>query len=87
MFETVLTLVALIIGYGILAWYFDNTLPANRGVPKPWNFFLQPSFWFPSLFEEERTADLEQTIQQIKEIAGISGEKKELLSLEAQGKT
>ena len=42
MVETGTTLIYLIIGYSILAWYFDNTLPANRGVPKTWNFCFKP---------------------------------------------
>jgi hypothetical protein len=35
--------------YGILAWYFDNTLSHNRGVPMPKLFFLMPAYWIPSL--------------------------------------
>ena len=53
MWETAQTLIYLIMWYGFLAWYFDNTLPDNRGVPKEWNFFLKPSFWFPTLFVSE----------------------------------
>jgi hypothetical protein len=52
MVETGMTLVYLCMYYGILAWYFDNTLPDNRGVPKPWNFILMPSYWFPCLFNK-----------------------------------
>jgi len=48
-YDTTLTLVYLIIFYGVLAWYFDNVLSSNRGVPKPKLFFLMPSFWIPSL--------------------------------------
>lgn len=50
MIETGMTFVYLMAAHSILAWYFDNTLPSNRGVPKSWDFFLKPSFWFPSIF-------------------------------------
>jgi len=48
MAETGWTLIRLIGFYMTLAWYFDNVIPQNRGVPKPWYFFMQISFWFPS---------------------------------------
>lgn len=33
--------------FSFLAWYFDHTLSQNRGVGKPWTFFIMPSFWCP----------------------------------------
>jgi len=53
MYETTLTLFFLIAMFMTLAWYFDNIIPTNRGVPKPYYFFLMPSFWFPSLKSKE----------------------------------
>jgi hypothetical protein len=53
MYETTLTLFVLIAMFMTLAWYFDNIIPTNRGVPKPYYFFLMPSFWFPSLKSKE----------------------------------
>jgi len=49
MVETTMTLVYLIMFYGTLAWYFDNVLPNNRGVPKPWWFIFDPTYWLPCL--------------------------------------
>uniref|UniRef100_A0A8C5LJQ5 ABC transporter domain-containing protein n=1 Tax=Jaculus jaculus TaxID=51337 RepID=A0A8C5LJQ5_JACJA len=32
--------------YGLVAWYVDAVFPGTYGIPKPWNFFLQKSYWF-----------------------------------------
>ncbi|XP_051002938.1 phospholipid-transporting ATPase ABCA3-like [Acomys russatus] len=41
--------------YGLVAWYIDAVFPGKYGVPKPWNFFLQKSYWFgePAVSREE----------------------------------
>ncbi|CAH6793029.1 phospholipid-transporting ATPase ABCA3 [Phodopus roborovskii] len=41
--------------YGLVAWYIDAVFPGKYGVPKPWNFFLQKTYWFgePVLSKEE----------------------------------
>ncbi|XP_036624096.1 retinal-specific phospholipid-transporting ATPase ABCA4 [Trichosurus vulpecula] len=31
--------------YGFLAWYLDQVLPGDYGVPLPWYFLLQESYW------------------------------------------
>ena len=31
--------------YGLLAWYFDKTLPSEFGTPLPWYFVFQRSYW------------------------------------------
>ncbi|NXW57022.1 ABCA4 protein, partial [Eurystomus gularis] len=31
--------------YGILSWYFDNVFPGDYGLPQPWYFPLQESYW------------------------------------------
>ena len=31
--------------YFLIALYIDNVFPGQYGVPKPFYFFLQPSFW------------------------------------------
>lgn len=49
-YDTAWTLLYISFLYGFLAWYFDNFLPKNRGVTRSFLFFLQPSFWFPSVF-------------------------------------
>jgi hypothetical protein len=38
MIDTIYTLFYVIIFYGTLAWYYDHTIPANRGVFYPWYF-------------------------------------------------
>uniref|UniRef100_A0A7M4G1M9 P-type phospholipid transporter n=1 Tax=Crocodylus porosus TaxID=8502 RepID=A0A7M4G1M9_CROPO len=32
--------------YGIFAWYLDNVFPGDYGIPRPWYFPLQESYWF-----------------------------------------
>ncbi|XP_041064203.1 retinal-specific phospholipid-transporting ATPase ABCA4 [Carcharodon carcharias] len=32
--------------YGVLAWYLDAVFPGQYGIPSPWYFPLQPSYWF-----------------------------------------
>lgn len=32
--------------YGFLAWYMENAFPGEYGMPRPWYFFLQPSYYF-----------------------------------------
>ncbi len=51
MFDTICTLFYVIIFYGTLAWYYDHTIPSNRGVYYPWYFPYKLSFWLPKLFK------------------------------------
>lgn len=46
MYETLWSLIYVSSGYIICAWYFDQTLQANRGVPLPWYFPMDPAYWF-----------------------------------------
>nr|XP_051684929.1 phospholipid-transporting ATPase ABCA3-like [Oryctolagus cuniculus] len=32
--------------YGLVAWYVEAVFPGEYGVPKPWYFFVQTSYWF-----------------------------------------
>ncbi|RLN68519.1 hypothetical protein BBJ29_003872 [Phytophthora kernoviae] len=32
----------------VLGWYFDNVLPQEFGVRKPWNFLFVKEYWLPS---------------------------------------
>uniref|UniRef100_A0A5F9C7X5 ABC transporter domain-containing protein n=1 Tax=Oryctolagus cuniculus TaxID=9986 RepID=A0A5F9C7X5_RABIT len=32
--------------YGLVAWYVEAVFPGEYGVPKPWYFFVQKSYWF-----------------------------------------
>lgn len=52
--DTSYTVVYITIFYSVLAWYFDNFYPANRGISKPWYFPLNPSYWLgtDSIFEK-----------------------------------
>ena len=49
MTDTLWTFLYNMMIFGTLAWYLDNTLSQNRGVPKPWYFPLMVSYWFPFL--------------------------------------
>ncbi|CAK7303304.1 Phospholipid-transporting ATPase ABCA3 [Vulpes lagopus] len=43
--------------YGLMTWYIDAVFPGKYGVPKPWFFFVQKSYWFNkalSIKKEER---------------------------------
>uniref|UniRef100_A0A670J9Y3 P-type phospholipid transporter n=1 Tax=Podarcis muralis TaxID=64176 RepID=A0A670J9Y3_PODMU len=31
--------------YGLLAWYLDNVFPGDYGIPRPWYFPFQQSYW------------------------------------------
>ncbi|XP_077618904.1 ATP-binding cassette sub-family A member 17-like [Crocuta crocuta] len=31
--------------YSTVAWYVEAVLPGEHGVPRPWYFFLMPSYW------------------------------------------
>ncbi|CAH0479941.1 unnamed protein product [Peronospora belbahrii] len=54
-----------------LGWYFDNILPQEFGVRKPWNFLFVKDYWLPSrlstvdkevyMLESPNTASLPQT--------------------------
>lgn len=46
MYETLWSLVYVSTLYIMCAWYFDQTLQANRGVPLPWYFPMDPAYWF-----------------------------------------
>ncbi|KAM4813642.1 phospholipid-transporting ATPase ABCA3-like [Urocitellus parryii] len=41
--------------YALVTWYVDAVFPGKYGVPKPWNFFLEKSYWCrePPLESEE----------------------------------
>ncbi|KAB0381590.1 hypothetical protein FD755_003507 [Muntiacus reevesi] len=32
--------------YGLVAWYVEAIFPGEYGTPKPWYFFLMPSYWW-----------------------------------------
>lgn len=87
MIETLWSLAYLMAAHAVLTWYFDNTIPANRGVVQPWNFFLLPSYWLPSVFGESTSEQEQDAVQMLKQMTGLSEETKEILKLEAAGKT
>ncbi|XP_046779282.1 retinal-specific phospholipid-transporting ATPase ABCA4 isoform X4 [Gallus gallus] len=46
--------------YGILSWYLDHVFPGDYGLPQPWYFPLQESYWLGSRnpkAEKTATAD------------------------------
>uniref|UniRef100_A0A663DNF0 P-type phospholipid transporter n=1 Tax=Aquila chrysaetos chrysaetos TaxID=223781 RepID=A0A663DNF0_AQUCH len=47
--------------YGILSWYLDNVFPGDYGLPQPWYFPVQESYWLGSRnpkAEKTATADV-----------------------------
>uniref|UniRef100_A0A8C4Y6C3 P-type phospholipid transporter n=1 Tax=Gopherus evgoodei TaxID=1825980 RepID=A0A8C4Y6C3_9SAUR len=43
--------------YGILTWYLENIFPGEYGIPRPWYFPLQESYWLESGYPKaEKTA-------------------------------
>uniref|UniRef100_A0A8C2T8K0 P-type phospholipid transporter n=1 Tax=Coturnix japonica TaxID=93934 RepID=A0A8C2T8K0_COTJA len=47
--------------YGILSWYLDHVFPGDYGLPQPWYFPLQESYWLGSRnpkAEKTATADV-----------------------------
>ncbi|XP_009984683.1 PREDICTED: retinal-specific ATP-binding cassette transporter, partial [Tauraco erythrolophus] len=47
--------------YGILSWYLDNIFPGDYGLPQPWYFPVQESYWLGSRnpkAKETATADV-----------------------------
>uniref|UniRef100_A0A914WMC3 ABC transporter domain-containing protein n=1 Tax=Plectus sambesii TaxID=2011161 RepID=A0A914WMC3_9BILA len=47
MLEIFIDLLAQIIVYSILSWYFDQTAPSRYGLKQPWLFPFYPSYWRP----------------------------------------
>uniref|UniRef100_A0A8B9MM36 P-type phospholipid transporter n=1 Tax=Accipiter nisus TaxID=211598 RepID=A0A8B9MM36_9AVES len=48
--------------YGILSWYLDNVFPGDYGLPQPWYFPVQESYWLGSRNPKaEKTATPEPT--------------------------
>ncbi|XP_061455423.1 phospholipid-transporting ATPase ABCA3 [Rhineura floridana] len=31
--------------YGLVAWYVEAVFPGEYGIPRPWYFFIMPSYW------------------------------------------
>ncbi|XP_067845678.1 retinal-specific phospholipid-transporting ATPase ABCA4 [Heptranchias perlo] len=69
--------------YGVLAWYLDAVLPGQYGIPSPWYFPLQSSYWFGVEKPQATTDDKIKTKEDAKaetgkeEKADKSGEKTE----------
>jgi hypothetical protein len=47
-YDSMVKLAQISLGYFLLALYFDNIYPENKGTSQPFYFFLKPSFWFKS---------------------------------------
>lgn len=53
MYDTLWTYIYNMMAFGFLAWYMDNILSQNRGVPRPWYFPFMITFWFPFLEQKK----------------------------------
>ncbi|XP_076997713.1 phospholipid-transporting ATPase ABCA3-like isoform X3 [Tamandua tetradactyla] len=87
--------------YGLVAWYVDAVFPGKYGVPQPWYFFVQRSYWFgeprtlkkgDSQFSELVKSDYFEaepvglvTGIQIKHLYKIKGVSQEKYSIEING--
>ncbi|KAL4693465.1 hypothetical protein H8957_002629 [Semnopithecus entellus] len=49
--------------YSVVAWYIEAVFPGSYGVPKPWNFFLQRSYWFVE--SPEKKTEVSQFYEQM----------------------
>ncbi|GBP54717.1 ATP-binding cassette sub-family A member 3 [Eumeta japonica] len=49
--HVVIMLVVDCVLYMLIALYLEKVLPGKYGVPHPWYFPVQPSFWFPDLYK------------------------------------
>ncbi|XP_069795195.1 retinal-specific phospholipid-transporting ATPase ABCA4 isoform X1 [Narcine bancroftii] len=75
--------------YGILAWYLDAVFPGLYGVPAPWYFPLQFSYWFGAE-KPQAIADDKKEVKEIVQEAGkeepIKEEKAEKSEQAKEGK-
>ena len=51
-------MIADILIYSTLAWYFGQIVPSSVGVAKPWYFIFQKSYWFDIITSQK---DIEST--------------------------
>ena len=86
MMYTIMTLVNVILFYGSFAWYFDNTLSHNRGVPKDMFFVFRLSYWFPYIFGDSEH-DNREYLQSTSLLPNEQSERKEIIALEKAGDT
>ncbi|PNW72975.1 hypothetical protein CHLRE_14g613950v5 [Chlamydomonas reinhardtii] len=57
--------IALWLGYFVLAVYFDNIVPNEFGVSKPFYYFLDPGYWFASWGRKHNSLKaVERSLQQ-----------------------
>ncbi|XP_072549037.1 phospholipid-transporting ATPase ABCA3 isoform X1 [Salminus brasiliensis] len=54
--------------YGLVAWYVEAVFPGEYGVPRPWYFFVLPSYWCSSprvalVMEKEEEEDAEKALK------------------------
>ncbi|CAE8619815.1 unnamed protein product, partial [Polarella glacialis] len=59
LFSVWLMLLMDIILYQVLAWYIEKVCPGTLGLPQPWYFPLQPSYWRPASTSTEELASLQ----------------------------
>lgn len=51
--------------YMLIALYLEQVLPGPFGLPKPWYFPIQKSFWFPNN-EESKSKTVQLLIHRLK---------------------
>eukprot|EP01116_Phalansterium_solitarium_P019773 TRINITY_DN564_c0_g2_i1.p1 TRINITY_DN564_c0_g2~~TRINITY_DN564_c0_g2_i1.p1 ORF type:complete len:1819 (+),score=747.59 TRINITY_DN564_c0_g2_i1:87-5543(+) len=94
--ESLVVLALLVVFYAILTWYFDNVLPGEHGSPRPFYFFLTPSYWgltkyrreMPEAVESESSANWDSDTQrEYQEALAAPADSKSALLLRALCKT
>ncbi|KAH0618397.1 hypothetical protein JD844_017546 [Phrynosoma platyrhinos] len=65
--------------YGLLAWYLDNVFPGDYGIPLPWYFPLQQSYWLGSGHPEaEKTTTVDDKCSEKEGSVDMKGEEEEM---------
>jgi len=86
MVDTLITYFYNMIFFGILAWYMDNILSQNRGVPRPWYFPFKFSFWCSILEKNQSTLTIDNVVKNTKQTDTYQLEKNQIINDEKKNK-
>lgn len=86
MYDTIWTYFYNMMAFGFFAWYMDNILSQNRGVPRPWYFPIMPTFWFPFLEQKKSIFTITEAVKQAKPNDTYAMEKNAIINDEKQSK-
>lgn len=86
MTDTLWTYIYNMMFFGTLAWYLDNTLSQNRGVPRPWYFPFMLSYWFSILENQNTKVTLDNATKNVKKNDTYQIEKNQIINDEKKSK-